>query len=288
MSQFNLSLEPAQIEIILKPNGIFTQAYEITNNSTETLRLSTSISSWTPTDNQGTVSYFDDSDSSLKFSLSNADLKLGQDFLISPNQKKQLVLKIKNTSPQEQEKDYYLTFFITQKPLNSSSVGRQNLAKIGSHLLISTTNQNSITSNLQVSQLTLSPRIKDVFIPLKINGEIFNNNIHYSQINGQISIYKNGQIYWQQKLFPYTVASQNSRQIKCLNSQNESTTCQLSIPLWPGKYQGQITLNGNSSKEEYFFDFFIFPYTIILSIIFLFLLLIFLLRNKQNISSRTR
>jgi hypothetical protein len=280
MSQFSLTIKPAQIEIILKPNASYVRAYDVTNNSSETVLLTSAISAWVPSDNLGSVTYLDNLDTSLDISLSNADLKLGQDFLIKPNQKKQLVLKIKN--PTSEESDHYLTFFVIQKPLNSSIMGRQNLAKIGSHILVSTTNQKSITSNLQVSQLLIKPFIKDVFSQITIDGEIFNNGNHYSQIDGQIKINKNGQPFWEQNLFPYTVVSQNSRLIQCLNPQNEVSPCQLKMPIWPGTYQGTIILNSNSSKYEYSFNFFVFPYLIIITISIFFLLLTFLLKKKTS------
>ena len=285
MSQFDITLKPAQIEIVLHPHSSYVQAYDVTNNSSETLLLSTSVSSWIPADNLGTVTYPDNSiDSTLTFSLSNSDLKLNQDFLLNPNQKKQLVLKINN--PSSEESDHYLTFFITQKPLNNTLSAHQNLAKIGSHLLISTTNQNSLTSNLEVSHFSLKPAIKDVFSPIKIQGEILNNGNHYSQINGQISIYKNDQLFSQQDLFPYNITTQNSRLIQCLNSQNEASPCQLTTPLWPGLYKGVINISGNSSKYEYSFQFFVFPYSIILFILFSFLSLFYILKTKQTISSK--
>ncbi|MFA5025832.1 MAG: hypothetical protein WC503_04975 [Candidatus Shapirobacteria bacterium] len=283
MSQFNLTLKPAQIQIVLRSGGKFVQAYDVINNSSETVQLSSSISTWIPADNLGTVTYTEDS-TPLQFSLSNADLKLGQDFLLKPGQKRQLVLKIIN--PSSEEKDYYLTFFVTQKPVSDTNTNRQNFAKLGSHILISTTQQTSFPSELEVYQFFINPTIKDVFIPLKISGEIFNNGNHYSQIDGQITISKNGQTYWQQNLFPYTVTSQNSRLIQCLTPNNEVTSCQLNAPIWPGKYQGTITLTGNASKYEYSFNFFVFPYSLIFIILFIFLLLSFLLRKKQTPSSR--
>jgi hypothetical protein len=283
MSQFSLTLKPAQIEIILKPNSSYVQAYEITNNSSETLLLSSSVSSWIPADNLGTVTYLNASESPLNFSLSNSDIKLGQEFLLNPGQKKQLVLKINN--PTSKEVDHYSTFFITQKPLNNALSEHQNLAKIGSHILASTTHLDSFPSNLQINQFSLKPKLKDIFTPININGEIINNGEHYSQINGQITVYKGDQLYWQQNLFPYTVVAKNSRLLHCLNSQNESTNCHLKVPLWPGTYKGTISLSGNVSKYEYSFQFFVFPYSIIIFIIFLFSLLFLVLRNKQNISS---
>jgi len=280
MASFNLSLEPAQIEIIIRPNTIFTQAYNITNNSTETLLLSSSISAWLPSDNQGSVTYLDNFDSPLLFSLSNTDLKLGQDFLLKPNQKKQLVLKIINPSPDQS--DYYFTFFVSQKPLNTTLSNHQNLAKIGSHILITATDKNSLTSNLEVSKLNITPFLKDVFFPLKIKGEILNNGQNYTSIDGKITILKNDQIYSELNLFPYTVIPNHSRLIDCLDSKDEATPCHLKIPLWPGKYQGLVTLKGNATKYEYSFNFFIFPYTITIFILFLFLTLCLLLTKKPK------
>lgn len=280
MASFNLTLEPAQIEITLKPNAVFTQAYNITNNSAGTLLLSSSISAWVPSDNQGGVLYQDNFESPLIFSLSNTDLKLGEEFLIRAGQKKQLVLKIIN--PSADQSDYYLTFFINQKPFNQSQSGHQNLAKIGSHLLITTSSEQNITSNLQVSKFNISPKIKDIFMPQTIKAEIFNQGEHYRQINGQLTIYKNNQVFSEQNLFPYTVIPQNSRLLMCLISEDEATPCRLKIPLWPGKYRGIITLNGNSTKYEYPFSFFIFPYTITIFILFLFFLLTIILKNKHQ------
>jgi len=280
MAAFNLTLEPAQIEITLKPNAVFTQAYNITNNSTSPLILYSSVSAWLPSDNQGGVHYLDTIDSPLIFSLSNTNLKLGQDFTLRPGQKKQLVLKIVN--PSSEIKDYYLTFFISQKPLTQDQDGQQNLAKIGSHLLISTNKDSNALSNLAISQLNITPKIKDIFIPLTISGEITNQAQHYSQINGKLSIYKNKQLILEQNLFPYTIIPQHSRLLKCLNSENEAAPCFLKIPVWPGKYQGLITLNGNATKYEYPFSFFVFPYTLTIFILFIFFLFTLILKKKRK------
>jgi len=281
MAAFNLTLEPAQIEINLRPNAVFTQAYNVTNNSNGTLVLYSSVSAWLPSDNQGGVLYTDNTDSPLIFSLSNSDLKLGENFTLKAGQKKQLVLKIIN--PGVEEADYYFTFFVNQRPFTQDGIGHQNIAKIGSHLLISTGQESNIVSPLSVSKLDITPKIKDVFIPLTINGEITNLGQHYSQINGKLSIYKNKELYLEQNLFPYTVIPQHSRLLHCLNSDSGVTSCSLKIPLWPGKYQGVITLNSNTNnKYEYPFSFFVFPYSIIISILLLFALLTFLLKNKKK------
>lgn len=284
MAAFNLTLEPAQIEINLKPNAVFTQAYNITNNSTDTLLLTSSLSAWLPSDNQGGVHYLDTIDSLLIFSLSNTDLKLGEDFTLRAGQKKQLVLKIIN--PSSEIKDYYLTFFISQKPYTQIQSGQQNLAKIGSHLLITTGKDSSSLPNLAISKLNIVPKIKDIFIPLTISGDITNEGQHYSQINGKLSIYKNKQVISEQNIFPYTVIPQHSRLLMCINPESEAVPCLLKIPVWPGKYQGLVTLNGNATKYEYPFSFFVFPYTLTIFILFIFFLFALILKKKRkNISS---
>ncbi len=279
MAALNLSLDPAQIEITLKPNAVFTQAYNITNNSTSTLLLSSSVSAWVPADKEGGVLYQDTVDPPLIFSLSNTDLKLGEDFTLRAGQKKQLVLKIIN--PSDEIKDYYLTFFISQKPYTQIQSGHQNLAKIGSHLLITTGQQSSPLSNFKVSKLNISPKFKDIFIPLTISGEIANDGQHYNHIDGQLTIYKNNQIFSEHSLFPYTVIPSSSRLIMCVNPDSEAVPCRLKIPLWPGKYQGLITLNGNATKYEYPFSFFVFPYTLTIFILFIFFLFALILKNKR-------
>lgn len=280
MAAFNLSLDPAQIEITLKPNAVFTQAYNITNNSTGPLVLYSSVSAWLPSDNQGGVHYLDTIDSPLIFSLSNTDLKLGEDFTLRAGQKKQLVLKIINSS--SEIKDYYLTFFISQKPFTAGEIGHQNLAKIGSHLLITTGQKSSQVSNFQISKLNINPKIKDIFVPLTISGEITNGGQHYNHIDGQLTIYKNNQVFSEQVLFPYTVIPGSSRLLMCVNSESEVTPCRLKTPVWPGKYQALITLNDDTTKYEYPFSFFVFPYTLTIFILFIFFLFTLILKKKRK------
>lgn len=285
MSQFNLTLSPAQNEITLNKDSSFTLAYEITNNSSETILLNSSINSWSPSNKEGNVNYDTNNDNSIDFSLSNSDLKLNQDFTLGPNQKKQLVLRIKNNDLNEQ--DHYYTFFIQQKNLNPTLNNGQNLAKIGSHILISSNSQKQNYSSLIPKNINLSPKIKDIFFSQKINGEIFNQASHYSQIDGQISLLHNNQSIWQNTLYPYTVLSQNSRLIKCLDTNtNQAVNCQTKSPLWPGKYQIRISLNQNNSSSEYYQSFFILPYSFIAFILFSFLILFLILKNKHTISSR--
>lgn len=285
MSALDLTLSPAQSEIILTPSSTFTQAYEITNNSSETILLTTFVESWIPTNNDGNLTYNTNQDTSVEFSLSNSDLKLNQEFTLAPNQKKQLVLKIKNNDSNNQ--DHYYTFFVQQKIINSLLSNNQNLIKIGSNLLISSNSQGSKDSLLSPENIKISPKIKDIFLSPKISGKIYNPGSHYSQIDGQIIITHGQQNIWQSSLYPYTVLSQNSRLLKCLDkTDNQATDCQIKSPLWPGKYQIKISLNQNNLSSEYYQSFFILPYSFIIFILVSFLILFLTLKNKHTISSK--
>lgn len=285
MSNLDLTLSPAQSEITLIPSSTFTQAYEITNNSPETILLTTFIESWIPSNNDGNLIYNTDQDASIEFSLSNSDLKLNQDFTLAPNQKKQLVLKIKNNDSNNQ--DHYYTFFVQQKILNPLLSNNQNLIKIGSHLLISSHSQVSTNSSLSPENIKISPKIKDIFLSPTIIGKIYNSGQHYSQIDGQIIITLGQQNVWQSSIYPYTVLSQNSRLLKCLDkTNNQAIDCQINPPLWPGKYQIKISLNQNSTITDYYQSFYILPYSFITFIFLSFFILFIILKNKQTISSK--
>jgi len=285
MASIDLTIKPAQTEITLKPNASYTQAYDIINNSAEAIRLSSSVEAWLPKDNSGSVQYDANiTNTDFSFSLVNSDLQLGQDFILEAHQKRQLVLRITGHTPESV--DAYYTFFVNQKPLNSSVIGRQNLGRLGSHILISSDSQELAAPELQLKNFIITPRFRDIFQKINFNGEIFNPSLHYSSINGQLIITKNGQDFSRQDLFPYTVLAQSSRTLACLNSQQESIPCSLPAPLWPGVYSGTIILDNGRQQSTNSFSFFVLPYSFILIISMIFFLLLLSLRNKQSISSK--
>lgn len=279
MAAIDLTIKPAQTEIVLNQNtSAYTQAYDITNNSSEAIRLFPSVETWIPSDSQGSVVY----DSSLtnndfSFSLVNSDLRLGQDFILAAHQKKQLVLRVSANSPDST--DGYYTFFVNQKPINDSISSQQNLGRLGSHLLISS-NVKGTPLSLEIKTLTLSPRLKDIFQKISITGEIYNPDIHYQAINGRIIISKNNQELFEQHLFPHTVLANNYRTLTCLDSAEEPSPCSLPVPLWPGHYQGKIIF-ADSPAPSLTFSFFVFPYSIVIIIILFFTILFLSLKRKH-------
>jgi hypothetical protein len=267
---FNTTLTPAQAEFLIKPGENYIRAFNITNNSSNTLTLSTNIKSWSPKNNTGEVSYdnFLPDNPNLSFALNNTDLKLGQKFILQPKETKQVVLKIKTTSNLSYG-DYYYTLFFEQITEQKAK------AQVGAHLIFSSVSDKSVQEDFQISQFTTSPQIKDIFLT-PINFQIIykNNSPYFTKINGQFTISKNNQIIKKYTILPDTLLGNNTRKAVCLdtaNQQNEEyptvAPCSLQTPFWPGFYQAQITYSLNNETKTQQISFFTFPYALILFLI---------------------
>jgi hypothetical protein len=278
---FNLSLSPSQIEFILKPGISFTQAYQVTNNSQQSIILNTEVLPFVPQGDNGSVSYSSLlANPNISFSLNNADLKLGQPFILSPKESRQLVLKIK-ASPQTELADYYSTFFIYQT-VDTSANDRnisQSTGKIGSHVLLSVSTSEFPQTNGQVKKFITTPKIKDVFFT-KINFsiQIQNKTNYFFKSLGKITISKNEKIIKQLNLNSQNVLANHDRSLLCENQ----TTCILSPPLWPGKYTATLEFNSNLNIPTSSTSFFVLPLSPIALILLILSLIYFLYWIKKK------
>ncbi|MFA7300692.1 MAG: hypothetical protein WC069_00040 [Candidatus Shapirobacteria bacterium] len=246
----NISIQPSKIEIQLKPGALYVQSYIIKNSGDQSIILNTSTDSWLPQGSQGNVSYLN-YPPNINLSLSNSDIKLGQTFILGPNQSKQLVLKIEATQPG----DHYFTFFISQDSSSVSSTNSSQLIRIGSHLLISVSESEIVPTKLNITNFKVNnPFIDCFFSNVKFTGLIHNQSDYFNQANGDITISKNSNITNKLTIYPDTVLSQHNRSLRCLNEKSP-IDCQLNRPLWPGIYQA-TALNQTIS-------FVILPYSLL-------------------------
>lgn len=263
---FNLTISPAQIEYLLKPNTTIIQAYELTNNSDQDIYLSTEVLPFIPQGNTGSVVYQNVfPNPNINFTLNNSDLVLGRPFTLKANTKQQLVLKIK-TSPNTTLADSYYTFFISQVQNQNNSDFPQATGKIGSHILLSVTNTENIKTKGSIVAFSTSPKIKDVlFSHLQFNGEVKNDSNYFLKTSGQITLTKNDQTLKEIKLQPLNVLANYYRQIDC----QDLTNCTLKGPFWPGRYTAILSFDQNINIPSSTISFFIFPISPILFILFL-------------------
>ena len=266
MPSFNLTLKPAQTELVALPGSTIIQTYDITNNSPNSLVLSSQVLPWIPNGTDGSVDYSQAlPNPHLAFSLNNTDLLLGQTFNLDPGQKRQLVLKIKSDSTTPLT-DVYYTFFINQTPGFSNSDISQSAAsgRIGSHLLISYSTSDSPHAQFFLSAVTVSPRFKDILFPrLTISAVVNNDSPYFAKIQGKLTVAKNGLVIQQFDLFPDNVLTNSPRQIRCL-ADNQPVACILNPPFWPGAYTATLTLDPSLNSPSATVTFFVFPYTLTL------------------------
>jgi len=291
MSAYNLTIKPAQIEIIAKPGSSITQAYQITNNSPNTLYLTPSVEAWTPQGNDGSVKYCSpacpDAYNAISYSLGNADLKINQSFTLTPNQSQQLVLKIKST-PDASLGDYYATFFISQfttdKIRNSDPAAPQTSAKLGSHILLSLSKTESNPASSQIKLFKTSPRLKDIFFgKVNFTAQIDNTSDYYYPIVGKINIVKNGKTQTSLDLAPQNVLAHHSRNINCISPDKQSLqTCSLKAPFWPGHYTATLSLNPAIKSTPVTISYYIFPYYLGLALLLLSLAAILFFKRKPS------
>ena len=267
MSSLNLTLKPAQLEMIAKPGASFTQAYEVTNNSDSSLYLTTSVLPWLPAGSDGSVTY--DRvypNPNFSFSLNNSDLTLGQTFALRPHATRQLVLKVKS-SPSTPLSDSYFTFFISQDLTNTLTPDSNFAAasgRLGSHLLISTSANQSVSSQAAVTGFSVSPKLKDIFFSdLQFQALVQNHSGYFFKTAGKLTVTKNNLVIQELSLFPQNVLADSSRSVSC-SSDNLPVPCIINPPFWPGKYTATLSLDPAQASASASISFYVFPYSFLL------------------------
>lgn len=256
MSVFDITLSPSQIEFVLKPGINLTQAYNVINNSNESITLNTEVLPWIPAGSDGSVNYDQAiANPNIQFSLGNSDIVLGQPFVLPANSQQQIILKIKTNSTVSLSDNYY-TFFVSQNlQTNTKDNFSQATGKVGSHILLSVSNTENPSVSSKIQSFTTSPKIKDVFFgPITFSGKIKNDSTFFFKANGKIVITKNGQTVKEITLNGDNVLANHNRDIGC-----SGTSCQMSAPFWPGQYNVSVQLDSNLNAPTYETTFFVWP-----------------------------
>lgn len=266
MSNFNLTISPSQTEYTLKPGTTIIQAYNIINNSDFDITLNTQVLPWIPFGSDGSVSYNQAvNNPDIEFSLSNANLKINEPFVLKATSKQQLVLKIKTNSNITLADNYY-TFFVyqNQDTIQSNNNYSQATGKIGSHLLLSVSDTENPKIDSIIKNFFITPKIKDVFWrPINFQGQIKNNSNFFFKIGGKMTITKNDKTIKEYNLNPNNVLNHHSREISC----QDQSTCSLNPPLWPGHYKLKLELDPSLNAKNYDTSFYVLPVSPILFLI---------------------
>jgi len=137
---FSLGIYPPLLEVMIMPGKSVTQDYQLSNSGDET-EITAQIVKFKPADELGNVSLRGLTSDEVRphqgwFSFENAEIALGEPFLLKTGEKKQIILKVK--IPEETaEDDYYFTLLFSTQPISKIALlGTKQAGVIGSNILI--------------------------------------------------------------------------------------------------------------------------------------------------------
>src|SRR4030042_809479 len=293
-----LSLYPPLLEVMIKPGKTITQTYQITNQSDSDLVMTSKILAFEPADELGNIQLKTDSLSPISdwFSFQNADLNLGDSFVLKVKEEQQVVLRIK-VPEKALEDDYYLTLLFESLPeltLNQSS--SQSKIQIGTNLLLTISETGEPPRKAEIAEF----KIKNAWFKLGSWQFIdsFVNPLFVLRIkNSGRSLFKplgsmtvsgwSGQKYLLE-LLPENILTNSIRQTQCFSTdKNQPFPCQLKTN-WKtkfliGVYQAQVGFGLDKISQDYqqTIHFFAFPFSLIAGLFLLILPLTILLKNYQ-------
>lgn len=138
----SLGIEPPLLQVVAQPGKIITQAYKITNPGDQVVLVS-KLLPFKPADAYGHIQLPENLTAPAYeypflnwFSLQNADLDLGDSFLLKTGEHQQLVLKIRIPENAAQG-DYYTTLLIQSQPAaDLTNSGSAQAGMIGTNILL--------------------------------------------------------------------------------------------------------------------------------------------------------
>ncbi|MFZ5366534.1 MAG: hypothetical protein ACOZBZ_04635 [Patescibacteria group bacterium] len=156
---FSLSIYPPLLEVMMMPGKSIIQAYQLENSGDETI-INTQILPFEPGDELGNVSLRGPTSEEVGppkgwFSFENADLALGQPFVLRSGESKQIILRIK-IPENTREDDYYFTFLFSTKPKErGGGTTTSGAGVIGSNILLTVSRSGKPVKRGEIVEFTL-------------------------------------------------------------------------------------------------------------------------------------
>lgn len=287
----SLGVYPPLLEVMIQPGKSITQVYKLTNGGETDLAFTSLIVPFESADEFGNIKLLSESGSvnfrsqSVPFrgwfSFQNADLDLGQKFILKTNQEQEIVLKIQIPENALQE-DYYATMLFETLPgvFIGGASASQAQAKIGSNILLTVSKEGRPFKKAEIVEFGLLSSIFnlpiiDSFDKPQFVLRIKNTGKAYFKPIGTISVSGwMGQKYLLD-LLPENVLVDSVRALKCANpdfsksgSLEEFGPCRLESKFLLGRYQAGVEFGLDKTNVEYSADttFFAFPFKLILGV----------------------
>jgi len=274
----SLGIYPPLLEVTMKPGKSITQVYKLFNNGDSDLVMTSFLAPFVPDGDQGYIEIRqDEKPQSLDWiSFQNADLQLGQSFVLRQETSQEVVLKIK-VPEFAQEEDHYFTLVFANDPNYSGLVGgnqTQNQIQIGANIIISISESGEPQYQAQISEFKLANGFTNIFLDsftkpefilkVKNTGPSFFKPLGHIKVKnplGGTSILE---------LLPENVLINSTRQISCQINE-EAAKCILPSKFLLGYYQVQAEFDldkpGGKYQKEIFFLAFPWKITAIIIVI---------------------
>jgi hypothetical protein len=292
----SLSIWPPLLEVMIRPGKSITQVYKLSNEGETDLLMTSSIVPFEPVDELGNI-VIRETQAPDWFSFQNADIKVGQNFLLKQGQTQQVVLAIKTPTTAEED-DYYLTLlFETQSlALNEGLLGAQAQAKIGTNILLTVSETGEPPRKAEIAEFKIknawfklgSWQFIDSFVNPLFILRIKNIGRSLFKPMGTLTVsgWTGGKYLLD--LLPENILTNSVRQAQCFSAdKNQPSPCQPETN-WKNKfligvYQAQVGFGLDKISQDYqqTIHFFAFPFSLIAGLLLLILLLTILLKNYQ-------
>lgn len=290
--KFSLSLSPPLTEIIIKPGRSVLVAFNIYNLGDPQI-LTPLVKSFEPIGNFGNIVLKKELEGPIRFSLDNSEIELEKSFFLKPNEKQQLLLRIR--APEgAPEGDYYYTLVVQSDPApnnNSLTLGRAK-ASIGANILVTITNQG----NLEIKpSITLFDTLRGLRInkglkvyesnqPIAVVLILKNQGKNLIKPRGKITLIGNFGEKAEFEIIPQNILGRSQRQLLASPSANlnlkQPTTLTLS-GFFVGYYRLTADLDFDAGTKKLFANtsFIALPLKLMVAFVFA-LILVFVLIKK--------
>lgn len=291
----SLGIYPPLLEVTIQPGKSITQVYKLYNNGETDLALTSQVVPFKPADEQGNTLLLPkvaiDTNLPGWFSFQNADLDLGQKFILKAGKEQEIVLKIR-IPPEAKEDDYYLTLLFETTPgvdlyLHPGGVSLAE-AKIGSNILLTVSETGEPPRKAEIEEFKIQNskfKIIDSFskpqfiLRVKNTGQSFFKPLGTITVTGWF-----GQKYLLD-ILPENVLTNSIRQIQC-QGEEQAIPCQLESKFLLGPYKAKVEFGLDKVSQDYTAEliFWAIPSKLTITFLTIFLIL-FIIKSKFKIKN---
>lgn len=250
----SLGIWPPLLEVMIQPGKSITQVYKISNPGETDVILTSSIVSFSPKGESGDIELVNSDQLSVNswFSFQNADLALGQNFVLRAGKEQEVVLRIA-VPANAAESDYYysLLFETMPSPFLGGQTATQSQVKIGANILLTVSRTGTPLLSAKIKEFAIrNSQFIDSFDKPEFILRLQNTGQSFFKPMGAITV--NG--WFGQKLtldlLPENVLANSVRQISC-QKDNNPLLCVLSSKFLVGRYRAQAQLGLDKADATY-------------------------------------